>query len=209
MSEDDAFDGTLMGIVQRTGGIDGFFDAMFGFLRRKTDFYANQKEAEGIIVKHSHEQFKKYAAKKKSEEEAARKKKDKEDMKKKYEQPMEREHREPPRPPKQPSDSTEEGKKEEKEERRGLPGNGGSTDKYTWTQTLEELHVYILVHKDLKKQDLIIKLDTTHCFVSLKGQTPIIDADWPERIRADDSLWTLEDAQTRDLGRYIHLTVNK
>jgi len=65
MSEDDAFDGTLMGIVQRTGGIDGFFDAMFGFLRRKTDFYANQKEAEGIIVKHSHEQFKKYAAKKK------------------------------------------------------------------------------------------------------------------------------------------------
>jgi len=24
-------------------------------------------------------------------------------------------------------------KKEEREERRGLPGNGGSTDKYTWT----------------------------------------------------------------------------
>jgi len=62
--------------------------------------------------------------------------------------------------PKPEPEEKEEAKKEPKEERRGLPGNGGSTDKYTWTQTLEELHVYIPVHKDIKKQDLTIKLDT-------------------------------------------------
>jgi hypothetical protein len=43
MSEDESrFDGILMTIVQQTGGIDGFFESVFGFLRRKTDFYSNQ-----------------------------------------------------------------------------------------------------------------------------------------------------------------------
>ena len=37
-----AFDGMLMNIVQRNKGIEGFFDAVYGFLRRKTDFFANK-----------------------------------------------------------------------------------------------------------------------------------------------------------------------
>jgi len=46
-------------------------------------------------------------------------------------------------------------------------------------------------------------------FVGLKGQDPILNADWLERIRADDSLWTLEDASKTDNGRYVHLTIIK
>jgi len=119
-----------MGVVQRTGGIDGFFESVFGFLRRKTDFYSNQKEAESVIVKHSHTQFKKYAEVKKAEELAAQKKKEKEDLKRKFNDP---ERERPPPPPPKLVEKTEEDKKEEKEEKRGLPGNGGSTEKYTWT----------------------------------------------------------------------------
>jgi len=52
------------------GGIDGFFEAMFGFLRRKTDFYSNLKAAEEKLVHHSQVQFKKYDEVKKKEEAA-------------------------------------------------------------------------------------------------------------------------------------------
>lgn len=45
MSQDNKFDGILMSIIQQTGNIDSFFDNVFGFLRRNTDFFANQKKA--------------------------------------------------------------------------------------------------------------------------------------------------------------------
>jgi len=235
MSEQEAkFDGVLMGIVQQAGGVDGFFDAVFGFLRRKTDFFANQKGAEEIIVKHSHTQFKKYDELKKVEEDAKQKRKEKEEAKKKAAEassniqtkaetkptiaPVENTTQPKPDanlPPVQPNASatstdadktSEETKKEEKEEKRGLPGNGGTTDKYTWTQTLEETHIYIPVAKEIKAKDLIIKLEASKALVGLKGQTPILDGDWPERIRSDESIWTLEDIKE---GKIIHLSLIK
>ena len=41
MSDEEKFDGVLMGICQQAKGIDGFLEAVFGFLRRKTDFFSN------------------------------------------------------------------------------------------------------------------------------------------------------------------------
>lgn len=46
MSEDTKFDGILMTMLQQKGNIDAFFDGVYGFLRRNTDFFANQKKAE-------------------------------------------------------------------------------------------------------------------------------------------------------------------
>jgi len=46
MDEENKFDGILMTIIQQKGNINGFFDTVFGFLRRRTDFFANQKQAE-------------------------------------------------------------------------------------------------------------------------------------------------------------------
>ena len=40
--EQTKYDGILLTIVQQAGGIDGFFESVFGFLRRKTDFFADQ-----------------------------------------------------------------------------------------------------------------------------------------------------------------------
>ena len=48
MSEEEAaqrYDGVLLSIVQQAGGIDGFFEAVFGFLRRKTDFFTDQSKS--------------------------------------------------------------------------------------------------------------------------------------------------------------------
>lgn len=51
-----------MTIIQQKGNIDGFFDCVFGFLRRNTDFFANQKKAEEIIVNTCKVNFEKYTS---------------------------------------------------------------------------------------------------------------------------------------------------
>jgi hypothetical protein len=49
--EENRFDGIFMGVIQQKQGIEGFFDTIFGFLRRNTDFFTNQAKAEEVIVK--------------------------------------------------------------------------------------------------------------------------------------------------------------
>lgn len=61
MSEDTKFDGVMMSLLQQKGNIDLFFDSVFGFLRRNTDFFANQKKAEEIIVNSCRNNFLKYS----------------------------------------------------------------------------------------------------------------------------------------------------
>jgi len=62
------------------------------------------------------------------------------------------------------------------------------------------------MHKDITKKDLIIKIDTTRLFVGLKGQAAINDGEWTEKIKADESLWTLEDSKS---GKILHLAIAK
>lgn len=60
-----------MTMLQQKGNIDGFFDGVYGFLRRNTDFFANQKKAEEIIVtncKINFEKFNSEALRKQKEE---------------------------------------------------------------------------------------------------------------------------------------------
>lgn len=40
------------------------------------------------------------------------------------------------------------------EEQRGLPGNGGSTDRYTWTQTLDDLQVSFTLPPGTRAKDV-------------------------------------------------------
>jgi hypothetical protein len=83
MNEENKFDGILMTIIQQKGNIDGFFDSVFGFLRRKTDFFANQKKAEEIIVGSCKRNFDQYTADIKQQQKEEEKKKQESEMKKK------------------------------------------------------------------------------------------------------------------------------
>ena len=50
MSEsNEEFDGLLMTVIQKARGIDNYFDAVFGFLFRKTDFFTNATKSKEII----------------------------------------------------------------------------------------------------------------------------------------------------------------
>lgn len=44
----EQFDGILAQIVQSQAGYEGFFDVIFGFLQRKTDYFSDVQKAESI-----------------------------------------------------------------------------------------------------------------------------------------------------------------
>ena len=106
----------------------------------------------------------------------------------------------PPTPP--PSSSTTEKKEddapaEEEEEDKSPPpeGNGGTTDKYKWTQTLQELSVTFTLPIGTKAKMIDIDIKNTKLKVGIKGETPIVDGTFHKSIICEDSFWTIEDSR--------------
>eukprot|EP01083_Nonionella_stella_P092033 257467_1 len=82
---------------------------------------------------------------------------------------------------------------EEPEDKTPPPkGNGGETDKYVWTQTLQELQVIIPVPKGTRAKDLTVKIGAQKCLVQLKDEDPIIDAEFHDEVETPDATWILE-----------------
>lgn len=78
-------------------------------------------------------------------------------------------------------------------------GNGGSTKRYKWTQTIEECSVLVGVPKTLHGKDLSVKI--TASSLSIKSKKPLEGEDTPraflegtlvEKIRPDESTWSVE-----------------
>lgn len=46
---EERFDGVFMGVVQQAQGIDNFFDALFGFMRRKTDLFTQEESSKKMV----------------------------------------------------------------------------------------------------------------------------------------------------------------
>lgn len=116
----------------------------------------------------------------------------------------------PPAPP--PSSSTTdktgsgvEGANDEEEEDKSPPpeGNGGTTDKYKWTQTLQELTVTFTLPIGTKAKMLDLDIKNTKLKVGIKGQAPIVDGTFHKSIICDDSFWTIEDS------KYLVLSLQK
>jgi hypothetical protein len=72
-----------MTIIQQKGNIDAFFDTVFGFLRRNTDFFSNQKKAEEIIVNTCKTNYEKFTAESKLKEKEEQRRKEEAEQKKK------------------------------------------------------------------------------------------------------------------------------
>eukprot|EP01022_Parablepharisma_sp_SALTPOND_P023444 TRINITY_DN495_c0_g1_i1.p7 TRINITY_DN495_c0_g1~~TRINITY_DN495_c0_g1_i1.p7 ORF type:complete len:274 (-),score=68.92 TRINITY_DN495_c0_g1_i1:7644-8465(-) len=104
---------------------------------------------------------------------------------------------------------------EEEDKEPPPPGNGGKTDKYVWTQTLNEVTLNIPIPPNIRAKMLDVVFGQKKIKVGIKGQPPIIDGEFPERIKVricynlsqpDDALWTLE--ETKD-GKVLCITVEK
>ncbi len=95
------------------------------------------------------------------------------------------------------SEKDEEDKQEENTEDNGKQkpnsGNGGETNLYKWTQTLEEVCVFVPLPENTVAKQLDIKMMNTKLEVGLKSQPEkFIDGKLHKKIKTDDSIWTVE-----------------
>ena len=47
---DERMDGLFMSAIQNAQGIENFFDYIFSFMRRKTDFYTAEEKSKQVVV---------------------------------------------------------------------------------------------------------------------------------------------------------------
>jgi hypothetical protein len=81
-----------------------------------------------------------------------------------------------------------------------------STLPYTWEQTLEEVTVNIIVAAGVPGKMINCQIKKTHLVVGIKGETPIIDGDLSEEVKASDSSWSIVDVRG---GREIQVVLTK
>lgn len=80
----------------------------------------------------------------------------------------------------------------EDEPRVKLPGNGGRTEKYTWTQTLQEVSVSIPVPAGVTSKMLNVKIASKSIEVGVKGGATIVAGPLHASVQLDECLWLLD-----------------
>nr|ADD38749.1 Nuclear migration protein nudC [Lepeophtheirus salmonis] len=214
---EERYDGMFFTVINQCGGgIQGFLDIFFSFLARKTDFYqgVGNEEAKKILMK----KFDEYAAvaqkvvSSREAELAAQDAKAKERRRKEEEneskieevtdfeaEKIQKEIEENKKRQKMEGETSGapkgDGEEEEDDPTKMKPneGNGANMPKYKWTQTLTEVELRIPLYKACKSKDLNVELSKKKIKVGIKGEEPIIQGDFPEDIKADDSAWLIED----------------
>ena len=93
-----------------------------------------------------------------------------------------------------PKKEGEDAEKEDDKDKGAKPnsGNGGDTDKYRWTQSLEEATVFVWLPDGVESKQLDVQIKASTLKIGVKGQTPIIDGPLHKKIKTADSIWTLE-----------------
>jgi len=93
---------------------------------------------------------------------------------------------------------------EEKEDKEPPPpGNGGKTEKYTWTQTLAALEVFVHVPPGSKAKQIICDIGGDTLKLGVKGQPLILDGKMHSKVKPDDCMWTLVD------NKIVQITLEK
>lgn len=211
---DERFDSLLINVAQSANGIENFLDVIFGFLLRKTDFFTAMKqgEEEEVLMKY----FKKYqalSADKRREEKRLMMEREEERRKKIQEQKRREEEEIKSKLAKSTSkveevfsddegdvSKTVAGKQINKDsesdsEAPPPPGNGGATEKYTWTQTLGAVEMLINTAPGLKSKDCNINIGASRLKVVIRGEV-IIDGEFNSKVKPDECLWSIIDGRT-------------
>lgn len=72
-------------------------------------------------------------------------------------------------------------------------GNGFDHEKYSWTQTLQEVTVQIKIPGGTKSRMVACDIKSKSMKAGLKGQPPILAGEFYNPVKADDCFWSLED----------------
>eukprot|EP00440_Ansanella_granifera_P072196 gb/GFBE01078344.1/.p1 GENE.gb/GFBE01078344.1/~~gb/GFBE01078344.1/.p1 ORF type:complete len:329 (+),score=154.21 gb/GFBE01078344.1/:1-987(+) len=230
--EDERFDGILLNIAQQAGNIDTILDTFFGFMQRKTDFFTgcrDEKQAEEMVLKFYRKHWKigqkrrqeqlernRVADEERKKKAEAQKKKDEEEYLKRQEEAKKLKEQEPKieevteeEADKIKAEKKKDGEedKEEEEEKDSKepppPGNGGTTDKYTWTQTLSALEVFVHVPPGVKAKQIVCDIGSDTLKLGLKGEPLILNGKLHAKVKPDDCMWTLVD------NKIVQITIEK
>jgi len=75
--------------------------------------------------------------------------------------------------------------------------NGDTCDNYNWSQGVNDVTIQFNLPKAISKKMLTVDMTVTHLKIIIKDmENPLIDADFCEKIKPDDSNWTIEDGQS-------------
>ena len=86
--------------------------------------------------------------------------------------------------------------------------NGADHGHYRWTQSLQDLNVYVKVPKGTKAKQLVIDIKKSSLLVKIGGQEPILNGELFGSVKMEDSFWSVEDAADGD-GRVVSLALQK
>jgi hypothetical protein len=213
--EEERYDGVFMGVVQNAQGIDNFMDALFSFMRRKTDFFSNEAQANSIVKQKFSRQldlYKEAELEKKARADRLAKAKLQEEKVKRQEEErqsakvVEVTEEEAKVIEEAPMD-LEEVKVEETKEEEGEvpPGNGGRTDRYIWTQTLSEVTMNIFMPGGFNKKGVKLVAGVKSLKISI-DRVPFLDGEFPYKVKPDDLVWIFDVTEGRPT---ISLTIEK
>ena len=74
--------------------------------------------------------------------------------------------------------------------------NGAKTAKYNWSQSINNVDVQVKLPKGTTSKQLIVTIKPKHLKVQIKGQPePLIDGELCERVKSEDSFWSVEDEE--------------
>ena len=73
-----------------------------------------------------------------------------------------------------------------------LPGNGGRTEKYSWTQTLQEVSVSVPVPAGISSKMLNVKIQSKNIEVGIKGGAVVVSGALHAAVQLDECLWLLD-----------------
>lgn len=71
--------------------------------------------------------------------------------------------------------------------------NGDATEKYNWSQTVQEVQVQVPLPEGTKANQLDIKINTKSVSIAFKGKEPFIKGELCEKVKVEDSMWSIED----------------
>jgi len=99
------------------------------------------------------------------------------------------------------------GEDEEDEDDKGKikpnAGNGCDLDKYSWTQTLEEVELRVPLPTPCRARDLLVEIGKKKLKVQLKGASEaLVDGDLDAEVKVEDCIWNLEDRRSVLLSLY-------
>mmetsp|Transcript_16509 Transcript_16509/g.16445 ORF Transcript_16509/g.16445 Transcript_16509/m.16445 type:complete len:358 (-) Transcript_16509:38-1111(-) len=96
---------------------------------------------------------------------------------------------------------------EKKGESKGLMpiNNGGKTDRYFWTQQLNDITINFYIPENFQAKHIKVNLRPDHITIIHKGQV-FLDGDFFDGIKPDDPLWMVDTVEGR---KCIVLTLDK